>query len=170
MELHMQSHHWERRMPDWLAASAAGLVGGALVIVLEFFWSTMVLNESPWRPTHKIAAMVMGQGALEELSLFSFSIVGTALVLHFVLGAIMGMILGAIIAPFHFDSSVGMLAAIGLAFGIVAYVFNFYGMTAVFPWFALERGTGPLLANLLFGVTTAIIYGMVERRGQETMH
>lgn len=35
MELHMQSHHWERRMPDWLAASVAGLVGGALVIVLE---------------------------------------------------------------------------------------------------------------------------------------
>ena len=84
MELHMQSHHWERRMPDWLAAGVAGIVGGALVIVLEFFWSTMVLNESPWRPTHKIAAMIMGQGALEQMSLFSFGIVATALVLHFV--------------------------------------------------------------------------------------
>jgi hypothetical protein len=61
VELHIQSHHWERRMPDWLAAAVAGLVGGALVIVLEFFWSTMVLNESPWRPTHKIAAMVMAR-------------------------------------------------------------------------------------------------------------
>lgn len=157
-------------MPDWLAASVAGIVGGALVIVLEFFWSTMVLNESPWRPTHKIAAMIMGQGALEQMSLFSFGIVATALVLHFVLGAIMGMILGAIIAPFHFDSSMGMLAAIGLAFGIVAYVVNFYGMTAVFPWFASERGSGPLLANLLFGAVTAVTYGMLERRAQETMH
>jgi hypothetical protein len=34
-------------MPDWLAAAVTGLVGGVLVIVLEFFWSTMVLNESP---------------------------------------------------------------------------------------------------------------------------
>ncbi len=132
MELHMQSHHWERRMPDWLAAAVAGVIGGALVIVLEFFWSTMVLNESPWRPTHKIAAMVMGPSALEQMSLFSLGIVATALVLHFVLGAVMGMILGAVIAPFHFDSSVGMEAAIGVAFGIVAYVVNFYGMTVVF--------------------------------------
>jgi hypothetical protein len=32
-----------------------------------------------------------------------------------------------------------------------------------------ERGSGPLLANLLFGVVAAIAYGMLERRGQETM-
>lgn len=129
MELHIQSHHWERRMPDWRAAAVAGLVGGALVIVLEFFWSTMVLDESPWQPTHKIAAMVMGSSALEQMSDFSFGIVTTALVLHYVLGAIMGMMLGALIAPFRFDSSVGMEAVIGVSFGIVAYVWNFYVMT-----------------------------------------
>ncbi|MGP8473507.1 hypothetical protein [Burkholderia sp. PR2] len=170
MELHIQSHHLQRRMPDWLAAAVAGLAGGALVIVLEFFWSTMVLDESPWQPTHKIAAMVMGRGALEQMSVFSFSIVGMALLLHYVLGAIMGMILAAIMAPFRFDSSVGMEAVIGLAFGIVAYVWNFYVMTAVFPWFISERGSGPLLANLLFGVVTAVVYGMLERRKQNAMH
>ncbi|MCR4469437.1 hypothetical protein [Burkholderia sp. SCN-KJ] len=170
MELRIQSHHWQRRMPDWLAAAVAGLAGGALVIVLEFFWSTMVLDESPWQPTHKIAAMVMGRGALEQMSVFSFSIVGMALLLHYVLGAIMGMILAAIMAPFRFDSSVGMEAVIGLAFGIVAYVWNFYVMTAVFPWFISERGSGPLLANLLFGVVTAVVYGMLERRKQNAMH
>jgi len=170
MELHIQSHHWQRRLPDWLAAAVAGLAGGALVIVLEFFWSTMVLDESPWQPTHKIAAMVMGRGALEQMSVFSFSIVGMALLLHYVLGAIMGMLLAAIMAPFRFDSSIGMEAVIGLAFGIVAYVWNFYVMTAVFPWFISERGSGPLLANLLFGVVTAIVYGMLERRKQNAMH
>lgn len=51
----------------------------------------------------------------------------------------------------------------------MAYVVNFYGMTVVFPWFASERGSGPLLANLLFGVATAITYGMLERRTQEAM-
>jgi hypothetical protein len=53
-----------------------------------------------------------------------------------------------------------------VAFGIVAYVWNFYVMTVVFPWFASERGSGPLLANLLFGVVAAITYGMLERRMQ----
>ncbi len=167
MELHIQSHHWERRMPDWLAAAVAGFVGGAAVIVLELFWSILVLNESAWRPTHKIAAMVLGPSALEQMSLFSFGIVATALVLHYVLGVVMGMILGAVIAPFRFDSSVGMEAVIGVAFGIVAYVWNFYVMTAVFPWFVSERGSGPLLANLLFGAVTAIVYGMLERRTQD---
>ncbi|KVV41437.1 hypothetical protein WT27_11855 [Burkholderia territorii] len=169
MELHLQSHHWQRRMPDWLAAAVAGLAGGALVIVLEFFWSTMVLDESPWQPTHKIAAMVMGRGALEQMSVFSFGIVGTALLLHYVLGAVMGMVLAAIMAPFRFDSSIGMEAVIGLAFGIAAYAWNFYVMTAVFPWFISERGSGPLLANLLFGVVTAIVYGVLERRKKNVM-
>ncbi|KVQ54810.1 hypothetical protein WT21_03300 [Burkholderia territorii] len=169
MELHIQSHHWQRRVPDWLAAAVAGLAGGALVIVLEFFWSTMVLDESPWQPPHKIAAMVMGRGALEQMSVFSFGIVGTALLLHYVLGAIMGMVLAAIMAPFRFDSSIGMEAVIGVAFGIAAYVWNFYVMTAVFPWFISERGSGPLLANLLFGVVTAIVYGVLERRKKNVM-
>jgi len=170
MELNIQSHHWQRRASRACAVAVAGLAGGALVIVLEFFWSTMVLDESPWQPTHKIAAMVMGRSALEQMSVFSFSIVGTALVLHYVLGAIMGMMLAAIIAPFRFDSSVGMEAVIGLAFGIVAYVWNFHVMTAVFPWFVSERGSGPLLANLLFGVVTAVVYGMLERRKRDAMH
>ncbi len=170
MELHIQSHHWERRMPDWRAAAVAGVAGGALVMVLELFWSIMVLDESPWRPAHKIAAMVMGSGALDQMSLFSIGIVATALVLHYLLGAVMGMILGAVIAPFRFDSSMGMEAVIGLAFGIVAYGWNFYVMTAVFPWFVSERGAGPLLANLLFGALTAIVYGMLERRTQDAMH
>ena len=57
-----------------------------------------------------------------------------------------------------------------MVFGIVAYAVNFYGMTAVFPWFVSERGSGPLLANLLFGVAAAITYGMLERRVREPMH
>jgi hypothetical protein len=113
MELHIQSHHWERRSPDWVAAAVAGLAGGALVIALEFVWSTLVLGSSPWQPTHKIAAMVMGRSALGQMTQFNLEIVAMALLLHYVLGAIMGMMLAAIMAPFRFDSSVGMEAAIG---------------------------------------------------------
>ena len=52
MELHIQSHHWGRRTPDWVAAAVAGLAGGALVIALEFVWSTLVLGSARGnRPT-----------------------------------------------------------------------------------------------------------------------
>ncbi|BFG81223.1 hypothetical protein PTKU46_92570 [Paraburkholderia terrae] len=43
-------------------------------------------------------------------------------------------------------------------------------MTAVFPWSVSERGSGPLLANLLFGAVTAIVYGMLKRRTRDAMH
>lgn len=43
-------------------------------------------------------------------------------------------------------------------------------MTAVFPWFVSELGSGPLLAKLLFGAVTAIVYGMLKRRTQDAMH
>lgn len=147
-----------------------GLVGRALVIMLEFFRSTMMPNENPWRPTHKIIAMIIGRGVLEEMSLFSFSIVGAALVLHLVSGVLVSMVLGAIIASFYFDSSPDMLMIVDVVSGIIARVVSSYGMTAVFPWFVSERGSGPPLANLLLGVTTTITHDMPEQCMPGPMH
>ena len=115
MELHMHSHHYVRRMPDWSAAAVAGLVAGALLVVVELFWSSMVAGVNPWGTTRMIAAILMGPDVLQT-SLFS---VGTAaaLVIHFVLGAILGMVLAAIIAPFQLDSSSGMAMLAGAVFG-----------------------------------------------------
>ncbi len=46
----------------------------------------------------------------------------------------------AFIAPFQHDSSVGMSMLAGAVFGLVVYLFNFYVMTRVFPWFVDARG------------------------------
>src|SRR5437868_3045630 len=115
MELHMQSHHYVRRTPDWPAAAVSGLAAGALLLVLELFWSTMVAGTNPWPTTRMIAAIVMGRDVLVT-PLFSIGTVVAALVIHFVLGAVLGMILAAIIAPFHLDSSLGMALLVGAAF------------------------------------------------------
>ena len=160
MELHIQSHHWERRTPDW-SPLPWPVSGGALVIALEFVWSTLVLG-SAVATDPQDRGDGDGRSALGQMTQFNLEIVAMALLLHYVLGAIMGMMLAAIMAPFRLDSSVGMEAAIGLAFGIVAYGWNFYVMTAVFPWFVSSAVPG-LLANLLFGVVAAITYGRLER-------
>jgi hypothetical protein len=65
---------------------------------------------------------------------------------HFVLGAILGCVLCAIIAPFQLDSSVGMSLLVGAVFGLVVYLFNFYVMTSAFPWFVDQRGWHTLVA------------------------
>ncbi|MGO4308128.1 hypothetical protein [Cupriavidus sp. RAF12] len=163
MELHMQSHHYVRRLPDWGAAAVSGLAAGALLIVVELFWSTMVSGINPWATTRMIAAIVMGREVLQT-SLFSMATVAAALVIHFVLGAILGMVLCAIIAPFQLDSSIGMSMLAGAVFGVVVYLFNFYVMTGMFAWFVDARGWHTLVGHMIFGICIALCYWKLESR------
>lgn len=59
----------------------AGLAAGAVLMVLELFWSTVFMGDSPWRASHMIAAIVMGSDVLPS-SHFSPSIVAAALLAH----------------------------------------------------------------------------------------
>ncbi|AOY94785.1 hypothetical protein BKK79_23160 [Cupriavidus sp. USMAA2-4] len=163
MELHMHSHHYVRRMPDWSAAAVAGLVAGALLVVVELFWSSMVAGVNPWGTTRMIAAILMGPDVLQT-SLFSVGTVAAALVIHFVLGAILGMVLAAIIAPFQLDSSSGMAMLAGAVFGALVYLFNFHVMTRAFTWFIDARGWHTFVGHLLFGMAAALCYWWFERR------
>jgi hypothetical protein len=163
MELHLQSHRWEARAPDWTAAAVSGFVAGAILMVAELLWSTNLIGTTPWATSHKIAAIVMGPNALHATD-FDVLVVGVALVTHYVLGILFGMVLAAIIAPFHFDSSMGMAMFTGAIFGLLLYLFNFYGMARLFPWFADMRGWPAVLAHLIFGMATAGMYWQLERR------
>ena len=163
MELHLHSHRWEARRPDWLAAAASGFVAGAILMVLELIWNTNLIGATPWTMPHMIAAITMGPQVLEPYD-FNLAVITVALVTHYLLGAVFGLILGAIIAPFHFDSSPGMALAVGAIFGLLLYLFNFYGMVSLFPWFAGIRGWAALIAHLIFGMSAAILYWKLERR------
>lgn len=163
MELHMHSHHYVRRLPDWRAAAVSGLAAGAFLIVVELFWSSMLSGVNPWVPTRMIAAIVMGQDVLQT-SLFSVGTVAAALVIHFVLGAILGMVLAAIMAPFQLDSSIGMSLIAGAVFGVVVYLFNFFVMTSAFPWFIDARGWHTLFGHMLFGMAIGLCYWKLESR------
>jgi len=164
MELHMHSHRWEHRLPDWVAAAVSGFVAGAVVMVLELIWSSLVLGTDQWSTSHMVAAIVMGRDALQSTG-FSVGIVATALATHYVLGIIFALVLAAIIAPFHFDSSAGMLTLVGAVFGLALYLINFYGMVNFFPWFVEMRGWAALATHLIFGIVAALMYHQLERRG-----
>lgn len=162
MELHLESHRWAHRAPDWPAAAVSGFVAGAVLMVLELLWSSFVAGTSPWDTSHKIAAILMGQEALQS-SGFSVGIVALALIIHYLLGIAFGMVLCAVIAPFRLDSSIGLELLIGALFGVGLYLFNFYGMTRLLPWFTDMRGMATLVAHLIFGVTAAAMYWKLKR-------
>lgn len=162
MELHLRSHHLEHRRPDWVAAAASGFVAGAILMVLELFWSAIVQDSNPWVTSHKIAAIVLGTDVLRSAD-FSVGIVGVALIIHYALGIAFGLVLASIIAPFRFDSSIGMAMLVGAVFGLLLYLINFYVLTSVFSWFADMRGWATLIANLIFGMALAVMYMKLER-------
>jgi hypothetical protein len=162
MELHTGSHHWAYRTPDWPAAAVSGFVAGAVLMVLELLWTALGQGVSPWPTTHKIAAILMGTDALQSTG-FSVSVVALALVIHYVLGIVFGMILCAVIVPFHLEDSIGMALFVGALFGLVLYLFNFYVMTRFLPWFVDMRGVATFMAHVMFGMTAAAMYWKLKR-------
>lgn len=153
MELHMHSHHVGRRLPEWPAAVIGGCLAGAVFLVIELF-AMRVAGQSLWVPLRMIAGIAMGRDALQAAP-FEPGVVVVALVTHFVLSIFFAIILAVIMAPFSLDSSVGLASLVGLLFGVLLYVVNFYGMTQIFPWFVDARGWLSCLSHMMFGLVAA---------------
>ncbi|RQS63558.1 hypothetical protein DID96_29630 [Burkholderia sp. Bp8963] len=163
MELHMHSHHFTRRTPDWRTAVIGGCAAGVVLVVLELL-AMWVTGQSPWGPPRMIAAIALGRDALAQPATFDLGIMLLALVVHFALSIVFALILSVIVAPFSFDSSVGMASLVGAVFGAAVYLVNFYGMTRWFPWFAEARGWMSLVGHIVFGLVAADTYLRLERR------
>lgn len=162
MELHLQSHRWQARLPDWAAAAVAGFGAGGVLMLLELGWSLLTTSDDPWRATHMIAALVMSWDVLQT-SGYSLGVTVAALLVHYALGVAYGVILAALIAPFRLDSSIALALAAGAVFGLLLYGLNFYGMAGVYTWFVALRGWPTALAHVIFGMAAAFIYLALER-------
>lgn len=162
MDLHLRFYH-PQHVPDWPAAAVAGFAAGAVMMLLEMFWSALASDTSPWAVSHMIAAIVMGPATLQSTD-FNLEVVAVALAAHYVLGICFGLLLAAMLMPFRLDASLGLVAVVGAVFGAVLYLMNFYVMTYFFPWFVEWRGTHTLLAHLIFGETAALLYLELNRQ------
>jgi hypothetical protein len=134
--------------------------------VLEGAWtlwlSAGVGQGDPWHTSRMLAAMVLGRGVLEG-SGFSAGVVVLALVIHYLLGALFGMALAALVTEFHSEGKPGAMETLGALFGAVLYLFDFHVMSFVFPWFAQMRGWSTFMAHLVFGVSAALLYWKLSR-------
>lgn len=145
---------------DWKAAAGAGLIAGAIFLVLEMMMVPMFMGGSPWGPPRMIGAMAMGQEVLPPPATFNLAVVMVAMVIHFVLSVAFAAALALIIARL----GSGMALIVGAAFGLVLYLVNFYVMTAVFPWFAEARNWVSIFAHIVFGLVAAAAYVKLARR------
>lgn len=165
MELHLQSHHWQARLPDWAAAAVAGFGAGGVLMLFELAWAAFITGDDPWLTSRMIAAMAMSAEVLQTTG-YSLGVVVVALLVHYALGVVFGVLLAAIMAPFNLDSSSAMALTAGAAFGLLLYVLNFYGMTGIYTWFVELRSWPTAIAHVIFGMAAAFIYLKLERPGR----
>ncbi|MFW6078500.1 MAG: hypothetical protein ACODAE_02695 [Gemmatimonadota bacterium] len=146
---------------DWRAAVLAGLIAGAVFLVLEMIMVPLFLDGSPWAPPRMIAAIAMGREVLPPPATFEAGIFITAMIVHFALSIIYGIVLAWLI--FRLNRTAALL--VGAAFGLAIYLVNFYGFTAVFPWFADARNWVSVVAHIAFGLVAAWAYVALAARG-----
>ncbi len=158
--IHVLSRTEEARAPHWKSAIWAGLIAGVVFIMLEMLLVSLVAGGSPWAPVRMMAAILMGRDVLPPPATFDPGIVMAAMVVHFALAIVYGLILSLLV----YRLEVGPALLIGALFGLGLYVVNFYGFTAVFPWFAMARNGMSVLAHAVFGLTAAWVYKELAKR------
>src|SRR5688572_3747310 len=140
------------RKIDWSAALLAGVIGGAAFVVVEFVLDLALLQGAFGRQIRMTAAIVLGEDVLPSEATFDLGMILAALAVHLALSAVYGVVLAWIILRLDF----GAAELVGLAFGLVLYLVNFYGFSAFFPWFEEGRHWVALVTHLAYGGITAL--------------
>jgi len=156
------------RSIDWKAAISAGLVAGAVFMMLEMALVGTIGGQSPWGPPRMIAAMVMGKSVLPPPASFDFGIMMVAMMIHFMLSIVFGVILGWAISRWRMKLVAALL--VGTAFGLLIYFVDFYLMTAIFPWFAMARGGIAAFSHAMFGLVLGWVYHAIASRRWHGAH
>lgn len=146
------------------AALSAAVAAGVVFMMLEMIMVPVFMGGSPWGPPRMIAAIGMGKGVLPPPATFDAVIMMVAVVIHFGLSVILAFLF-AFIAR---GRAMGMAIGLGVVFGLVVYLVNFYGMTAIFPWFATARGWIPIFAHVVYGAVLAWVYVSVAQKTLDT--
>ena len=139
---------------NWKAAIIAGIVAGAIFMILEMMLVPLIGGGSPWGPPRMIAAIGMGKDVLPPPADFAVMPLMVAMLIHFPLSIVFAVILAFVIQRF----GLGLAILIGAVFGLVLYFVNFYGFTAIFPWFAMARNAVTIFTHIVFGAAAAWIY------------
>ncbi len=152
----------ENGAPALGSAVKAGLIAGAVFMALEMILVWLAMGMNAFAPPHMIAAIVMGPDVLPGPDVVpgsSAGVIAVGMLVHFVLSVALAFIFKMIAEALKLNGA--MLLAGGLVFGLLIYAINFYGMTAIFPWFAMARNWVSILAHAAFGLVLA--YALMPR-------
>lgn len=142
----------------WRAVLIAGIVASLVFQILEMILMPLFGGGGPWSAARMIAAMVMGRGVLPPPASFDPVVVAVAVIVDVVLAVIYAGALSLLIRSWTLRASL----VAGAVFGAALYVVNFYGFTALFPWFEMGRNGVTLFTHIVFSLTAVLVYKRLQ--------
>jgi hypothetical protein len=144
---------------DWKAAVIAGLIAGAIFLLVLMVAYPLATGGTPWTVFRFIGAIVLGESVLPPPTTFDAGVVITAVLLHFILSVIYTLVLAFIVHRW------GILISVigGVLFGLALYLINFFTFTMFFPWFYPARAWPFSLVHILFGAVAGGVYELLEK-------
>jgi hypothetical protein len=133
----------------------AGLIAGAVDLVL-LMGMLLAQGVPAGVPVRMTAAVMLGTGVLPPPNTIEPGIVGAALVVHFGLSLVCGVIIALLIQ--RLDRMPAL--AVGVGFGLAMWIVNYFAIAPVmFPWLTAMRSapTTPF-AHAVFGVAAVGAY------------
>lgn len=151
----------ESRALRLIPAIWAGLITGVVFLVFEMAMLAL-MGQSPWGPPRMMAAMILGQGVLpppDAYATFDFGVVMVAMIVHFVLSIVYAFLFGLAATRMSLSTAV----IVGGVFGLALYFINFYGFTALFPWFEMARNMVSIVGHVVYGLVLGFAYNRLVR-------
>lgn len=140
-----------------IGALKACVIAAIVFLMAEMAMVALIEGNSPFGPPRMMAAIAMGPDVLPPPASFDLAIMMVAMMVHLALSIVMGIVWGFI------HSTLGLsrwlAVAVAAAFGLLIYFVNFYGFTALFPWFEMARGTVSAVGHAIFGIALGWAYG-----------
>jgi hypothetical protein len=143
-----------------LPAVGAGLVGGAVFLVVELVFLPIVNHVPADWILRLIGSLTAGPVTLSWPAGQIGSLVVNTLLAHAALSVAYALLLCRMEDEVSPTGSV----AVGALMGFAIYLVNFYLLSPIFPWFASARGVVTIAAHVLYGVTTALTHRGLRRR------
>jgi hypothetical protein len=158
---------------SWAVAGlVAGIIAGIVFMVFEMVVAA-IMGPSPFGPPRMIGAIALGQGALpmpQPPTIGLSTVLPVAMIIHFVLSAVYGVVFGAIASGIGFlRSSRAMLILAATLFGFALWIVNFYVIAPIaFPWFAMANPVVQFLAHtFFFGTVLGLVLAARTQPGEE---
>lgn len=136
-----------------IAGLITGLISGVIFLAFEML-AAGILGASAFGPPRMMSATVLGQGALPpQPSIGIGTALPVALLVHFTLSAIFGVVFGTVAGSLSFlRSSRSLLIAAATVFGFGLWIVNFYVMAPIlgWDWFAMANPVVQFIAHTFF--------------------